>query len=137
MQETPVWSLGQEEPLEKKMATHSSTLAWRIPWTEEPGLPSMGQQTDTTVWLNFTFFQQMLLTKITLPTCSLHGGSFALAIPRLHIQGLLPSLAPHCSISMHVVLLWKPWGLGLYLTHTVYLSHSGPRKIDKLMEYFS
>jgi len=37
MQETWVWSLGQEDPLEKAMATHSSTLAWRIPWTEEPG----------------------------------------------------------------------------------------------------
>ena len=37
MQETQVLSLGQEDPLEKGMATHSSTLAWRIPWTEEPG----------------------------------------------------------------------------------------------------
>ena len=37
MRETQVLSLGQEDPLEKEMATHSSTLAWRIPWTEEPG----------------------------------------------------------------------------------------------------
>ena len=37
MQETQVWSLGQEDPLEKGMATHSSILAWKIPWTEEPG----------------------------------------------------------------------------------------------------
>ena len=37
MQETQVPSLGQEDPLEKGMATHSSILAWRIPWTEEPG----------------------------------------------------------------------------------------------------
>ena len=37
MQETQVWFLGQEDPLEKEMATHSSILAWRIPWTEEPG----------------------------------------------------------------------------------------------------
>ena len=37
MQETRVLSLGQEDPLEKEMATHSSILAWRIPWTEEPG----------------------------------------------------------------------------------------------------
>ena len=43
VQETWVRSLGQEDPLEKKMAAHSSTLAWRIPWTEEPGtLQSMG-----------------------------------------------------------------------------------------------
>ena len=37
MQETQVQSLGQEDPLEKEMATHSSILAWEIPWTEEPG----------------------------------------------------------------------------------------------------
>ena len=37
IQETQVQSLGQEIPLEKRMATHSSILAWRIPWTEEPG----------------------------------------------------------------------------------------------------
>ena len=44
-QETQVWSLGWEDPLEKGMATHSSILAWRIPWTEEPGrLQSMGSQ---------------------------------------------------------------------------------------------
>ena len=43
MQETRVRSLGQEDPLEKEMATHSSTLDWKIPWTEEPGrLQSMG-----------------------------------------------------------------------------------------------
>ena len=45
MQETQVQSLGWEDPLEKEMATHSSTLAWKIPWTEEPGgLQSMGSQ---------------------------------------------------------------------------------------------
>ena len=37
MQETQVWSLGQEDPTEKEMATHSSILAWRTAWTEEPG----------------------------------------------------------------------------------------------------
>ena len=43
MQETRVQSLGQEDPLEREMATHSSMLAWRIPWTEEPGrLQPMG-----------------------------------------------------------------------------------------------
>ena len=45
MKETWVRSLGQEDPLEKEMATHSSILAWRIPWTEEPGgLQSTGSQ---------------------------------------------------------------------------------------------
>ena len=45
MQETRVRSLGQEDPLEKEMVTHSSILAWRIPWKEKPGrLQSMGSQ---------------------------------------------------------------------------------------------
>ena len=45
MRETQVQSLGWEDPLEKAMATHSSTIAWKIPWTEEPGrLQSMGSQ---------------------------------------------------------------------------------------------
>ena len=45
MQETWIRSLGQEDPLEKEMATHYSILAWEIPWTEEPGgLQSMGLQ---------------------------------------------------------------------------------------------
>ena len=45
MRETQVQSLDSEDPLEKEMATHSSTLAWKIPWTEEPGrLQSMGSR---------------------------------------------------------------------------------------------
>ena len=45
MQEARVLSLGREDPLEKRLATHSSTLAWRIPWREEPGrLQPMGLQ---------------------------------------------------------------------------------------------
>ena len=45
MRETGVRSLGQEDPMEREMATHSSTLAWKIPWTEEPGRSqSMGSQ---------------------------------------------------------------------------------------------
>ena len=49
MWETLVQSLGQEDPLDKEMATHSSTLAWKIQWTEEPGgLQSMGSQKGQT-----------------------------------------------------------------------------------------
>ena len=45
MQETQVQSLGWEDPLKKEVTPHSSTLAWRIPWTEEPGrLQSVGSQ---------------------------------------------------------------------------------------------
>ena len=57
MWETWVQSLGQEDPLEKEMATHSSILAWRIPWTEElGGLQSTGRkESDTTERLHFHF----------------------------------------------------------------------------------
>ena len=47
MQGTWVQSLGREDPLEKEMATHSSTLAWKIPWVEEPGR-LLSQESDTT-----------------------------------------------------------------------------------------
>ena len=51
VQEIWVWSLGQEEPLETEMATHSNILTWRIPWTEEPrGLGSMGLQKSRTLF---------------------------------------------------------------------------------------
>ena len=59
MWETWVLSLAEEDPLEKGMATHSSILAWRIPWTEEPGrLQSMESQvSDTTEQLNLPAYQ--------------------------------------------------------------------------------
>ena len=55
MQETRVQSLGWKDPLEKEMATHSSTLAWKIPWTEEPGglSPWGRKESDTTERLHF------------------------------------------------------------------------------------
>ena len=56
MRETRVQSLGREDPLEKEIATHSSILAWRIPWTEEPGrLQSTGSERVGTRLSNFTF----------------------------------------------------------------------------------
>ena len=56
MWETCVRSLDREDPLEKEMVTHSSTLAWKIPWTEEPSrLQSMGSQSQLRQ-SNFTFF---------------------------------------------------------------------------------
>ena len=50
MQETPIRSLGQDGPLEKEMAPHSSILTWEIPWTEPGGLQSMGSQSRK--WLS-------------------------------------------------------------------------------------
>ena len=64
MQETRVRSLGQEDLLEKGMATHSSILAWRIPWTEEPGMQCMQSQRVGHDWAtnNFTFFTFSAIT---------------------------------------------------------------------------
>ena len=57
MRETLIWSLGQEDPLVKGMTTHSSILAWRIPWTEDLGGPqSMGSQRVGHNWATNTFF---------------------------------------------------------------------------------
>ena len=56
LQETQIWSLSQEDPLEKGTATHSIILAGRIPWTEEPGrLQSTGSQRVEHDWATFTF----------------------------------------------------------------------------------
>ena len=69
MQETRVQSLGREDPLEREMATHSGTLAWRFPWREEPGrLQSMGSQTvghnwATSLSLSFTLGYSIKLAK--------------------------------------------------------------------------
>ena len=64
MWETWVRSLGWEDPLEKEMATHSSILAWRIPWTEEPGgLQSMGSQlSDFTFTFHFHALEKEMAT---------------------------------------------------------------------------
>ena len=66
MQESWVRSLGWEDPLEKGMATHSGILAWRIPWTEEPGrLQSMGcKELDMTEQLTYTILSQPRLKSL-------------------------------------------------------------------------
>ena len=73
MQETWVWPLVWDHPLEEGMATHSSILAWRIPWTEEPGgLQSIGSQKDRHDWAtkHSTVFQLWTHTSITC--CSVY-----------------------------------------------------------------
>ena len=66
MQETRVQSLGWEDPMEEGMATHSSVLAWRIPWTEEPGrLPSLGSQKVRHNWSNLAHMQLSALMQET------------------------------------------------------------------------
>ena len=61
MQETRIWSLGWEDPLEKEIATHSSILAWKIPWMEKPGrLQSMGLQRVGQDWVTSLHFKRRL-----------------------------------------------------------------------------
>ena len=67
MYETQVWSLGQEDSLQEGMETHSSVLAWRVPWTEEPGgLESIGSQRAGHDWSHLaqhTGWQQQIQQK--------------------------------------------------------------------------
>ena len=94
MQETWVWSPGQEDPLEEEMATHSSILAWEIPWTEEPGgLQSMELQRvgrDWTMTNTFTFFAWLGFPQglVALPTAPAPAGGASL--PSQHSPGSLP-----------------------------------------------
>jgi len=77
-QETWVQSLGQEDPLEKEMTTHSSILAWRIPWTEEPGgLQPMGcKESDMTFPLSIYWFP-LWLHQCTFPSIVNKGSLFS------------------------------------------------------------
>ena len=88
VQETQVWSLGWEDPLEEGMATHSSILAWRIPWAEEPGeLQSIGLQRVRHNWVTFTFTFHFF----TLGADSLY---LLLAEATTSCLDILPSLSP-------------------------------------------
>ena len=82
MRETQVQSLGQEDPLEEEMAPHSSTLAWRIPWREEPGrLQSMGSHSRTRL-SDFPFtFTSLLVFSICSIISSANSDRFTSSFP--------------------------------------------------------
>ena len=91
MQETWVRSLGQEDPLEEEMATYSITLAWRIPWREEPGgLQAMGSQSRAQLVFCFLKWQYVISYEIEHQKCT--------------------ELLSNTSADFH----WKVW----FLTHT-------------------
>ena len=117
MQETWVRSLGWEDPLEKEMATHSSILAWRIPWTEDPDrLQSMGSQRVRHNWatsLSLSLSIQSMLFN--------HGGSenryeqlnwignnwkFILKLVMLPLT--LPAIEQQRHIKLSLLRLWSP-----------------------------
>ena len=88
--ETLVRSLVQEDPVEKKMATHSSILTWRIPWMEEPGrVQSMGSLSQTRL-SDFTFTFHFHALEKEIATYSL-----AWRIPGMGDPGGLPSMGSH------------------------------------------
>ena len=92
VQEVWVRSLGQEDPLEKEMATHSSILAWRIPWTEELGrLQSTGLQSLTRL-SDFTFTFHFHALEKEMAT---HSSVLAWRIPGTEEPGGLPSMGSH------------------------------------------
>ena len=104
MQKTWVWSLGREYPLEKGMTTHSSILAWRIPWTEEPSkLQSIGSQRvrhdwATNIFSSHTLYPQWLHHFIFLPVvhcccCCCEVASVVSDSVRLHRRQ--PTRLPH------------------------------------------
>ena len=108
MQETWVWSLGQEDPLEEGTATHSSILVWRIPWTEEPGgLQSMGLQRVGHNWSDLTHR---------------HTKSSALKCVPLALLSQSSHSAPSSQASKALLELW----LKLGRSHTVIMGHEHP-----------
>ena len=102
MRETWLWSLGQEGPLEKETATHSSILAWKIPWTEKPGgLQSMGLQKVGHDWETSLF----LITEIQ---CLIPGS--VRTIPWKWKWQRIPVFLPGKSHGQRSLADYSPWG---------------------------
>ena len=100
-----IWSLGQEDPLEKEMATHSRILAWEIPGTEEPGgLQSMGLQKSQT-WLSD---QTTAKVEITKPT--LQGFVVICYTSQRRQWHPTPVLLPGKSHGRRILVGCSPWG---------------------------
>ena len=116
MRETRVRSLGREDPLEKEVVTHSSILAWRIPWMEKPGrLQSMGSQRVGHDWVTFTLLY--LLLKIATLQDSINTHTMLSETPLLH-QSFGPcvfSLSPSLSFSLSLrLILWSTEALWVH-----------------------
>ena len=130
-----IWSLGWEDLLEKEMATYSSNLAWRIPWTEEPNrLQSMGSQKVGHNWAtnSFTTYEVLwCVLTISCPLCfsqrkvrSCHSRVLNMWFPLISSLPLLPVYSCFPSFHLMYFLLWDfsfdtlylPGGLGYELS---------------------
>ena len=130
MQETLVWSLGQEDPLEKGTTTHSSTFAWKIPWTEEPGglqsIESKRARPDWRDWAQhrstihrYNFFFSLwweLLRSSFLVTFKYGIQCFQLQLPycTLHPHDIYCT-TEFCAFLISFTYLWQPPVCSLYL----------------------
>ena len=158
MRETQVRSLGWEDPLEKEMATHSSTLAWRIPWREEPGrLQSTGSQSRT--WLSdfthpyyqsctlldseFSLFLLLLFIYFFWPCCP--GCGILITRPGIEPQPLAVeawSLTHWASRGVPEVSFWILQSMSRlqwcsdYSDASVFLNHWGNRHLLNSSDYF-
>ena len=105
MRETQVQPLGQEDPLEKEMAIHSSAIAWKIPWTEEPGrLQSMGLQRVGHDWTTSHAYVNIWYVKY-LKECLAYWNHSTGCILLLVVELSEKATTPHSS-----TLAWKiPW----------------------------
>ena len=118
MWETWVQSLGQEDPLEKEMATHSIILAWRIPWTEEPGgLQSMGlKESDTTEQLHFHFLLYNNYSQVYRQEKDSHTQYYIYTYITMHVYKWK---------DMYIILIIFKMGINDYSN----IIHNGPKQI--------
>ena len=135
MRETWVWSLGWEDPLEKEMATHSSTLAWKIPWTEEPGrLQLTGKQRVRHNWATSLSFSCCVACGILVPWPEIKPKSPALGawslnywttreVPPLCFDGCFSWLSSPSDLTRD---LGSPWGQYPVFTYPSEDSHWAP-----------
>ena len=106
MQQTHPWSLGWEDPMQKEMATHSSILAWEIPWTEKPGsLQSMGVQKVRHNWVT----KQQSKFSIRSPFISHHSTEGDSVLTLVWIMFDFTSLS--CSVLLKIeIYVFAVWG---------------------------
>ena len=130
VQETQVWSLGQEDPLQKEMATHSSIHSWKIPWTEEPGgLQCMGSQRVGHDWatsLHFTPFSPITLWSGHAGFCWIPYVPCSSCLKTGHKLFLLIKVFLPPSSSLILYLLYSIWFLRILLKSHIHTSESLP-----------